>query len=259
MSAHLTKPIEPDKMFSALLEWIPPGNREDSSPSRSAREPNENIIEMEKALPAQLPGIDTKAGLEIVGGNKKLYRKLLGKFRNNFFNFTKKMRAVLEDNNLKEAERLAHTLKGVSGNIGAGSLAALAGELEIAMVQGNHKQIELLMEPLSHELSRILPALEILQPLTSGIFEESAKTSNERVALETFLDTLQSLEPHLKSRKPKKCAPAMEEIIKLPWEDSLKSDVSELNQQIEKYKFKEAMLILKSLKSKLEESDFYNE
>ena len=38
--------------------------------------------------------------------------------------------AALEENDLKTAERLAHTAKNVSGNIGASELEELAGEIE---------------------------------------------------------------------------------------------------------------------------------
>ncbi len=73
------------------------------------------------------------------------------------------------------------------------------------------------------------------------------------------MSSLHSLELHLKSRKPKKCASAAEEMLKLPWEEPLKSDVIELKHLIEDYKFKEALFILQSLKSKLEEPGTYNE
>jgi two-component system sensor histidine kinase/response regulator len=259
MSAHLSKPIDPNKMFNTLLEWIRPRYRKDSHSSPPAMDSSDIDKDTAEELPAETSGIDTKAGLAIVGNNGKLYRKLLGKFRRDFSDVKEKIGAALESSDFKEAEQLVHKLKGVSANIGAKELADFAGKLETAINQENKNELMPLMESLSNELSRILDALKTLPPLPSSTLEESSETTIADVSREIFLSSLHSLEPHLKSRKPKKCASAAEEILKLPWQEPFKCDVIEMNHLIEKYKFKEALFILQSLKSKLEEPGTYNE
>ena len=68
-------------------------------------------------LPA-LPGIDVESSLIRVGGNRKLYKKLLIKFRDDYSNSFHEIKGAIENNNLEDAERYAHTVKGVAGNIG---------------------------------------------------------------------------------------------------------------------------------------------
>ena len=77
-----------------------------------------------------LPGIDVESSLIRVGGNRKLYKKLLIKFRDDYSNSFHEIKNAIENNNLKDAERYAHTVKGVAGNIGISKLHKIAGDLE---------------------------------------------------------------------------------------------------------------------------------
>ena len=68
-----------------------------------------------------------------------------------------------------------------------------------------------------------------------------------------FVKLLEGLVPHIKTRKPKKCAPAIEQISRLSWPDHLDKKVKELIKLIGRYKFKEAETIAESIISKLRE------
>ena len=57
--------------------------------------------------------------------------------------------------------------------------------------------------------------------------------------------------PHIKTRKPKKCAPALEQISKISWPDHLDKKVKELTTLIGRYKFKDAEKIAESIIHKL--------
>jgi HPt (histidine-containing phosphotransfer) domain-containing protein len=51
----------------------------------------------------------------------------------------------MSEGNQKEALRLAHTLKGISGNLGAKGIQHLSGELEDSLRRGcGYDQIELM-------------------------------------------------------------------------------------------------------------------
>ena len=71
-----------------------------------------------------------KSGLAKVGGNRKLYRKLLSKFRRNHTSVADDIKNALEKDDLETATRLAHTIKGLAGNIGAQELHLAAVDLE---------------------------------------------------------------------------------------------------------------------------------
>ena len=77
-------------------------------------------------LPA-VEGLDTKDGLTRVAGNRKLYLKLLRQFAEQQGPSVEQITAALAQGDAALAERLAHTLKGVAGNIGAKPVQAAAG------------------------------------------------------------------------------------------------------------------------------------
>ncbi|HPQ38163.1 MAG TPA: transporter substrate-binding domain-containing protein, partial [Synergistaceae bacterium] len=114
MDDHIGKPIDPDQLFTTLAKWIEPGVR--TAPENHSRK--SPLPETEKPLPLlDFPGINTETGLARVGGNRELYENLLFKFRRDFSDSSREIRRLLDMGKNKDAQRLAHTLKGVSGNI----------------------------------------------------------------------------------------------------------------------------------------------
>jgi HPt (histidine-containing phosphotransfer) domain-containing protein len=63
-------------------------------------------------------------------GKKPLYFNMLRKYVTNQANTSIELRAALAENDYVTAERLAHSAKGVSGNIGASNLQVMAAEIE---------------------------------------------------------------------------------------------------------------------------------
>jgi two-component system sensor histidine kinase/response regulator len=68
-----------------------------------------------------------------VGGNRTLYVKLVRQFIEQQANTPSQIAAHLAAGDVVTAERLAHTVKGVAGNLGAGPVQAAAAELERAI------------------------------------------------------------------------------------------------------------------------------
>jgi two-component system sensor histidine kinase/response regulator len=86
----------------------------------------------EDPLPA-IEGVDAADGLARLAGNRRLYLKLLRQFVEQQGDAPDRIAAALASGDLALAERLAHTLKGVTGNVGAKGLQAVAGALEKAI------------------------------------------------------------------------------------------------------------------------------
>jgi two-component system sensor histidine kinase/response regulator len=74
--------------------------------------------------------LDMDLGLSRVLGKRPLYLSMLRKYVANQENLPQELRAAMDMGDLATAERLAHTAKGVNGNIGASDLQAMAAELE---------------------------------------------------------------------------------------------------------------------------------
>ena len=67
----------------------------------------------------KLKGFDIEGALARVAGNKNLYRKLLGMFVQKYNNVGEELGQLISAEKMEEARALAHTIKGVAGNIGA--------------------------------------------------------------------------------------------------------------------------------------------
>ena len=126
MVDHVTKPIDPETLLSTLLRWAKPHPAEVGSMARPVRTVDEIT------LPA-IPGIDVTGGIKRVAGNKRLYRDLLFQFVAKQADAPKQVSAALNSGDVELAGRLAHTVKGVAGNLGIGEVFSTAEKLEKAI------------------------------------------------------------------------------------------------------------------------------
>ena len=156
MNDHVTKPIDPDQLFSTLVRWIKPGERQGEEGTCPASEDEKG----EDDLPVQLPGISMASGLERVGGNVKLYTRLLGKFRKGQENACAEIKTALESGERETAVRLAHTVKGVSGNLGAEALYLASAELEKVLKEGGDENLERPMQEFDARLREVMDGIE---------------------------------------------------------------------------------------------------
>jgi len=124
MNDYIIKPIDADVMFATLRRYC--GRAKSMAKPRP--EPHRG-----EGPALEITGIDTKGALRRVVGNEKLYRDLLRRYCEGQRRAADVIREALGKGDFLLAERAAHTLKGVSGNIGAVEVQAIAGELEAAV------------------------------------------------------------------------------------------------------------------------------
>jgi polar amino acid transport system substrate-binding protein len=190
MNDHVAKPIEPDKLFKTLVQWISPKDRDISQPESQPSIATQTA----KVLPASLAGIDIDEGLRRVGGNRKLYHKLLVEFFQDHGEDVRAINEALDSNDEKTAQRLAHTIKGVSGSIGAGDLFGAAEKLDAALKKKQRDTYNNLLSDLQDTLTPVMQGLEVLAAI--GETQETAQPDTEPVnpeALTSLLDELQTL------------------------------------------------------------------
>jgi PAS domain S-box-containing protein len=142
MNDHVSKPIDPDNLFSTLMRWAKPRPKQAVEPQASV--PPIKAPDTE-GLP-EIAGINLADGLKRVAGNKRLYRDLLQQFAAKQGNTPAQISAALESGDLKLAEHIAHTVKGVAGNIGITEVQAVAQKLEMALRDGEGRILALLVE-----------------------------------------------------------------------------------------------------------------
>jgi len=132
---------------------------------------------MKKILPADLPGIDVESALTRLGDDEELLADLIVSFREDNLTTIDNIRHALETNDQDLARRLVHTLKGVSGNIGAEPLYDTSKKLEIAIKEQNKPAADTLLEIAKKEIEDVFVAANLLQAAsrdeTSEIYEAS--------------------------------------------------------------------------------------
>ena len=169
MNDHVAKPIDPLELFSTLVKWIPAARIREQARKPSAvtplrsREPAPDQMKtpvqtdvLQNGLPPVLPGFDIEAGLSRLQGNRKLYRKLLVNFVDNYGSAADDIEQAMSADDLAGVHSLVHNIKGLAGNLSAERLQSAATEMDGLVKQILAGQIS---EP--GQISRIFENLKI--------------------------------------------------------------------------------------------------
>ena len=231
MLDHIAKPLNVNEMFATIAKWIKP--KEGATAFVTA----EDATQDPDALP-ELPGIDVKAGMATTMHNAKLYRKLLGKFRDSQSDFAAQFAAAQADTDAKAATRCAHTLKGVAGNIGAKGVQAQAAELEHACNDG--APAETIQDLLDKTLEALQPVLEGLASLDAAVAEKADKAGEESLDQAKF-DALKERLKELLEDDDTAATSVIEEMEAMPGIGSHRSQLKRLSAAVGDYDFEKAL------------------
>ena len=174
MNDHIAKPIDPAALFETVGRFSKPTER-----TAPGEQPSSPVAQ--ETIPS-IPGLDTTDGLGRVRGNRKLYVKILRQFADQQGPALDQIADALERDDYALAERLAHTLNGVAGNIGARAVQSAAGVLERVIrdrsnaddVERARQQVEAVLGPLA---AGIRDAVAMVEAQGSAPFEPAAPAS----------------------------------------------------------------------------------
>ena len=156
MNDHISKPIDPEILWRTLRRWI---DLDDKLPTVSNSAPPVPV-QASLRVPDDVQGLDTTVGLRNVNGSEGLYLDILGKFVNSQRDAVSKLTEFLSSGRRGDAERVAHTLKGLAGTIGAIGIQQTALEIEEAVRGGGDiGEIQLHVDALSEPLAKLVNAL----------------------------------------------------------------------------------------------------
>jgi signal transduction histidine kinase/CheY-like chemotaxis protein len=165
MRGHIAKPIDPDSMYRMVAGFF----RHEVSQKSAAAAGTRVARQLAAQVPEQrghtdsnselprLEGLDTAAGLSRTRGKRDLYLSLLKQFVADFQSFQEQAIQLLRNGSLNDAQRLAHSLKGVAANLGALRLADAASEMEQMLRRGEHSRSAL--DNVVHELAPLVGGL----------------------------------------------------------------------------------------------------
>lgn len=182
---YVTKPIDFDLLLSTLEDHLPTGEITELQPRRRASDQTEEEragIEKVHDEPVHLqrvPGIDIALAIKNHNSNVKLMVKLMGDFGTYYGDAASKIRDHIAKKEFEEAERLAHNLHGVAGSFGAARLKEASKTLELALAQGETKNLFGLAQSFGIALAEVLESAEALAsnevPLRSSDFIKEKK------------------------------------------------------------------------------------
>jgi two-component system sensor histidine kinase/response regulator len=163
MNDFLIKPIDPQDMWSILVRWVRPRRAAPKAATLPQAQPVAAIQGSAPAgdgLPHGIAGLDTALGLSRMMGKKPLYLAMLRRYAVGQQDVVRDIRQALAAGDIATAERLAHTTKAVSGNVGAIVIQERATALEAALRAGQGaQQAAPLLAELEAPMRELLSAL----------------------------------------------------------------------------------------------------
>lgn len=159
MNDYISKPIDPEALFTTLGRWIQHRSHETTKTSIIQQAPTAKQ-QVEISFPTSLPGVDLQSGLQRLNENKKLYKDLLVAFAKDYTSTVGDIKVALEKNDFDTAKKLSHTLKGVAGNLSADDIYHAAKKLEFGISQKSTTQFNQLLTELDNVLQPLMKAVK---------------------------------------------------------------------------------------------------
>jgi polar amino acid transport system substrate-binding protein len=253
MNDHISKPINPQVLFRALLRWIT-GQKHRATPllppeSGSGVDGLTFLESSKKApsLPSELPGIRINEGLVRLNGNATLYLKLLQDMIAEYADCAGEIQQQLDTGNLHEAGMLAHKLRGTANNLSAYQVGELAQAIEDQLKAERAVTVE--------DVRSLQAAFATMTDSVSQIsdgFETGARAGvlNLQETLELFQDLQQLI-----ANSDARALDLIEQLLaELGTEPELAKDLGSAKELLEAYNFADAALSLSNVEAVIGES-----
>lgn len=244
MNDHLSKPIDPKHLLEMIKKWSNISQVVANENLKDLKEP----CNLEKLL--HVDGFDAKAGCNRVMGKKKTYIRLLKRFvEEEAFSVDNIENAVVKKD-YEKAEYLTHTLKGVTGNIGATRVYELVLDFENTLK--NHKDDANLFQKIPELKSVYNKLIRDLDDIMGKDFEDE---KIYEVRSPKQMDNLISqYRIFIEKRKTRECKEFAQKCKSFTWPEYMAEDVSKLGNMLERYKYKDALVLCDELEQKLREA-----
>ncbi|MTI14105.1 PAS domain S-box protein [Sansalvadorimonas verongulae] len=184
MNDHISKPLVVEHLHSVLAKYLPVVTNDVVAPA-----PAKQAKAVASGLP-EISGVSIRKGLKHLMGDEKLYRQLLFRFRQDNQEMGDSVRKALVMGDLHELRFLAHTVKGVAGNLGMEVLESIASTVERLASQERKDELGEPVEKLVGTLGDILSGLQALSDPDDDSYsdgnnngEGSAGSSADKIAL----------------------------------------------------------------------------
>jgi HPt (histidine-containing phosphotransfer) domain-containing protein len=235
MDDYVSKPIDDMELYATLVKWIKPDKERVPDIPKTAKVQAPAIRAIRVGNPAEIPGIDIAAGLKQVDGDTELFSTLLRSFLHTFGDTSATLMGYFQSNQTEAVGRLVHSIKGVSGNIGAMVLYRKAVELEKILHEGGEPAGSCL-DAFNRELNKVLRSLGELD------WGEKTETAEE-YDREKVIDLVQEMARLLRKSSSRVRHP-FSSLKKMLRDPCLKGQVESLDTALQNLDSEGALLVL---------------
>jgi len=228
MNDYISKPIDPEVLFETLVKWLSSNSLKTRINHVVENSNNKNeILDIEKTL--------------IRLGNKKdFYMGLLKKYSINYSDLVKELSDFIRNKQYDETKRFIHSLKSVTGNIGAMKLNNFINEFEQKYDSYDEVIISeklVIMWNLNEELLKYIIKIIEIDPQ-----EEKPLSVNFDV-----YSALEKLLVVLRKARAKEIKESTNYLVTNTLETEFIVQINEINELVERYRFKEAKVMVEKL------------
>ncbi|PKM49541.1 MAG: hypothetical protein CVV02_15540 [Firmicutes bacterium HGW-Firmicutes-7] len=181
--------------------------------------------------------LNVEMALKKLGGSHKLFKVLLVGFSLKYAKVDLEIRALSSAGCFEEAQRLAHSLKGLSGNLGAEKLRLCALKLE-EVFKHEQNDYEIQLNDFSIELNAVIGEIKSLLEIYNQGYDEAAPT----LALldDTDLSIIHQLINALESFQGERISEAQVDFKRYIFADEEQEVACVINELIDVYEYNEA-------------------
>ncbi|SDT84384.1 response regulator [Desulfobacula phenolica] len=224
MNDHLNKPFDVEKFFALLLKYIPKKINNPVPDIMTCEEMSQKEISL-----SDFKYIDTQNGLDRMMGDVVLYTKILRSFAEDYDGIVSKLRTMISKD-LDQAKRIIHTIKGLSGNIGAKMLHEIAIKLDENLVPS-------LFDQLDTQMANVICEIK-----SSTIYKQTNKQFNDpnEISREQRDIFMHELLAAIKRRRPQPVNSILAEFEKFQFNCADENLIEKIKFLVQKYKFKDA-------------------
>jgi len=235
MNDYITKPIDATNLFIALVKLIKPRERKINIPEKPLQTQLSNEI-------PEIEGINVENGLMRVAGDLSSYQWVLKSFYKKNLNTIANIKQALLDQDINTALRLTHTLKGVSGSIGAKELFENAKTLQYAFREGvSQSECSVHLEILEKNLNQVLFSIKEWEAQQKPVLLDMKK--NESFDLKKAESLIEDLKLLLEDNDTK-AIDVLDSFKQLFPHVFAKNKFNEVEKLVNEFQFEEALKII---------------
>ncbi len=167
MDDYISKPIDSNQLFSVVHKWIDyktEGQKkltaETSKKTVTPKEPS--FFDMDNDV------LNFKLALKRINNNEEILKNILSSFYHHYVDAPEKIIILVKNKQFLDAERYAHTIKGLGGTIGSEALAESSLKLEDFLKDENNFEEEMfteIMDTFNKHLEQVLDYIKSIIPI----------------------------------------------------------------------------------------------